>query len=63
VFVAPGDAKSLAAKLRWLLTNPAEIKQRADAAWAHAASLPRWQDAARKIAAVLQEVSMQKAHA
>jgi glycosyltransferase involved in cell wall biosynthesis len=63
VFVAPGDAKALAAKLRWLLTNPSEIKQRADAAWAHAASLPRWQDAAQKIAAVLHEVSMQKAHA
>ncbi len=63
VFVQPGDAKALAAKLRWLLGNPAEITRRADAAWAHAASLPRWQDAAQKIAAVLQEVSLQKAHA
>ena len=29
LFVAPGDAKALAARLRWLLTNPAEIRQRA----------------------------------
>lgn len=63
VFVQPGDAKALAEKLRWLLGHPAEITKRADAAWAHASALPRWQDAARKIAAVLQDVSLQKAHA
>jgi glycosyltransferase involved in cell wall biosynthesis len=57
VFVQPGDAKALAKKLRWLLTNPAEIKKRADASWKHASSLPRWKDAAEKIAAVLQKVS------
>ncbi len=50
-------------KLRWLLSNRAEIAQRADAAWAHAGALPRWQDAAQKIAAVLQDVSLQKANA
>jgi glycosyltransferase involved in cell wall biosynthesis len=57
VFVQPGDAKALAEKLRWLLSNPAEIKKRADAAWKHAATLPRWKDAAEKIAAALEKVS------
>jgi len=57
VFVQPGDAKALAEKLRWLLANPAEIAKRADAAWAHAAMLPRWKDTAAKIAAVLQEAA------
>ncbi len=57
VFVKPGDAKALAEKLRWLLTNPAEIKKRADASWKHAESLPRWKNTAEKIAAVLQGVS------
>jgi glycosyltransferase involved in cell wall biosynthesis len=53
VFVAPGDAKALAEKLRWLLTHPDEIKKRSDASWKHAANLPRWKDTALKIAAVL----------
>jgi glycosyltransferase involved in cell wall biosynthesis len=57
VFVQPGDAKALAEKLRWLLSNPAEIKKRADAAWKHAATLPRWEDAAEKFAAALEKVS------
>lgn len=57
VFVAPGDAKALSAKLRWLLTNPAEIKKRSDASWKHAANLPRWKDAALKIAAVLKDAA------
>lgn len=57
VFVAPGNAKALAEKLRWLLTNPAEIKQRSDASWKHAANLPRWKDAALKIAGVLKDVA------
>lgn len=57
VFVAPGDMSALSAKLRWLLTHPDEIKQRADASWKHAANLPRWKDAALKIAAVLKGVA------
>src|SRR5690606_38584498 len=36
VFVAPGDADALAERLRWLLSNPAEIASRAEAAWRHA---------------------------
>jgi len=53
VFVKPGDAKALASSLRWLLTNPAEIKKRADAAWTAAQNLPRWPQTAAKIADVL----------
>jgi glycosyltransferase involved in cell wall biosynthesis len=53
LFVQPGDVKALAEKLRRLLTNPAEIRKRADAAWAYAETLPRWPDTARKIASVL----------
>jgi glycosyltransferase involved in cell wall biosynthesis len=57
MFVKPGDAKALAEKLRWLLTNPAELKKRADASWKHAARLPRWQDTAKRVAGVLQRVT------
>lgn len=55
VFVQPGDAKALAEKLRWLITNPIEIKQRADAAWRAAQDLPRWPQTAAKIAGVLKQ--------
>lgn len=58
VFVKPGDARALAEKLRWLLANPDQMKRRADAAWKHAATLPRWKDAAEKIASVLNGVSV-----
>jgi glycosyltransferase involved in cell wall biosynthesis len=57
MFVKPGDAKALAEILRWLLTNPAELKKHADASWKHAAQLPRWQDTAKKVADVLQRVT------
>lgn len=50
VLVAPGDAAALAAALRRLLADPAALAQRADAAWRHAASLPRWRDTAQKFA-------------
>jgi hypothetical protein len=43
--------------LRHLLSNPAEIRKRADAAWEHAKSLPRWRDTAAKIAAVLESAA------
>jgi glycosyltransferase involved in cell wall biosynthesis len=54
VFVPAGDAERLAAALRRLLSNPAEIGERSDAAWEHAKSLPRWRDTAATIAAVLE---------
>lgn len=57
IFVPAGDTERLAAALRRLLSNPAEIEKRSDAAWEHAKNLPRWRDAAAKIAAAL-EVAM-----
>ncbi len=54
VFVPAGDAERLAAALRRLLSNPAEIEKRSDAAWEHAKSFPRWRDTAAKIAAALE---------
>ena len=54
VFVPAGNAERLAAALRHLLSHPAEIGKRSDAAWEHAKNLPRWRDTAAKIAAVLE---------
>jgi glycosyltransferase involved in cell wall biosynthesis len=54
IFVPAGNAEQLAAALRHLISNPAEIGKRSDAAWEHAKSLPRWRDTAAKIAAVLE---------
>jgi glycosyltransferase involved in cell wall biosynthesis len=53
VLVPPGDANVLAAALRRLLTDPAELSRRSDAAWRHAERLPRWRDTARKFARAL----------
>jgi glycosyltransferase involved in cell wall biosynthesis len=61
VLVKPGDAAALAAALRKLLTDPAELKRRADAAWRHAENLPRWRDTARKFAAGLDRARREKA--
>ena len=57
VFVPAGDAKALAAALQKLLSNPAELARRSDAAWEHAKNLPRWRDTAAKIATVLAEAA------
>jgi glycosyltransferase involved in cell wall biosynthesis len=57
VFVPAGDPKQLAAALHHLLSNPAEIGQRSDAAWEHAKGLPRWRDTAAKIAAALEKAT------
>jgi glycosyltransferase involved in cell wall biosynthesis len=54
VFVPAGDSERLAAALRRLLSSPAEIGKRSDAAWEHAKRLPRWRDTAAKIAAALE---------
>lgn len=55
VFIPAGDANALAEKLRWLLSNPSEIKKRADEAWYRAEKLPRWRDTAREIAITLEK--------
>lgn len=57
VFVSPGNAGELAMILRKLLSNPVEISKRADAAWAHATTLPHWSDTARLIAGALERAS------
>jgi glycosyltransferase involved in cell wall biosynthesis len=54
VLVPPGDADALATVLRRLLTDPNELARRADAAWGHAAGLPRWCDTARAVATTLE---------
>ncbi len=57
VFVPAGDSERLAAALRRLLSSPAEIGKRSDAAWEHAKRLPRWRDTAAKIAAALESAA------
>jgi glycosyltransferase involved in cell wall biosynthesis len=61
VFVTPGNAGELALTLRRLLTSPAEIAKRADAAWEYAKKLPRWSDTARLIADALTRASTRAA--
>ncbi|CAH1672981.1 Glycosyltransferase involved in cell wall biosynthesis [Hyphomicrobiales bacterium] len=48
--IPPGDAAALAKALARLIDAPAERRQHADAAWAAAGALPRWQDTARIVA-------------
>jgi len=56
--VAPGDVEALAAALQRIITDAALRKQLADAAWSFAqTSLPRWQDTATKVAAVIKELA------
>lgn len=57
VFVAPGNFGELALVLRRLLTNPAELAKRADAAWDYAKKLPRWRDTAKRVADALERAS------
>ena len=48
--VPPGDTVALAKAIARLIDAPAERRARADAAWATAGSLPRWQETARIVA-------------
>ena len=57
IFVPAGDSERLAAALRRLLSDTAEIETRSEAAWKHAKSLPRWRDTAAKIAAALEKAT------
>jgi glycosyltransferase involved in cell wall biosynthesis len=52
----PGDRPGLAAALRRMLGDAALRRRMSDAAWAAAALLPTWDDAAREIAMVLKAV-------
>ena len=61
VLVPPGDASSLAAALRKLLSEPSELQARADAAWAHGRQLPTWRDTAQRFAAGLDRAMQENA--
>lgn len=61
VFVTPGNFGELALTLRRLLTTPAEVSKRADAAWDYAKQLPRWSDTARLIADALERANVKAA--
>jgi glycosyltransferase involved in cell wall biosynthesis len=55
--VAPGDALALAGAIRTMLTDEALRRQKADAAWALAANLPRWHDTAAVVAGALKRIA------
>lgn len=54
--VPPGDAGELCGALAYLIGDSAARQRHADAAWAAAGTLPRWQDTARIVATVLKAV-------
>lgn len=54
LLVPPGDASGLADALRRVLADRDERQKLADAAWNHAAGLPRWRDAAERISGVVE---------
>ena len=57
LLVPPGDAPAFARALRRMVESARERANFSDAAWAHARTLPRWDDTAKTIAGVLQQVS------
>jgi glycosyltransferase involved in cell wall biosynthesis len=55
--VPPADATALAVAIRAMLTDETLRRQKADAAWALAANLPRWHDTAGVVAIALQRIA------
>ena len=55
---APGDAAAFAGALAHMIGDISARKRHADAAWAAAAHLPRWQDTARIIADVCKSLKL-----
>lgn len=55
--VAPGDEAAFADAIDNVLRDAGLRRRMADAAWAAAQSLPRWEDTAAKIAAVIKEIA------
>lgn len=55
--VPPGDATALKAAIARVIGDPALRRSLADAAWAAGAALPRWDDTARIVAAVIRDVA------
>lgn len=54
--VPPGDAPALAGALAYLIGDVSARQRHADAAWAAAAALPRWDETARIVADVIRSV-------
>ncbi len=59
LLVPPDDAAALSRALRAMIARPDLRKACGEAAWAHAQTLPRWSDTARKIADVLSAVAQE----
>lgn len=57
VQVPPGDPEALALCLRRLITDASARRRLAEAAWAHAATLPRWSATAARVARAIEQVS------